>query len=76
MSVIYAYDPEAIVLGGSLAKGFPYFKEGMWKTIESKFAYPESIKRLKIYQSVDETISLLGASLLACQYTNTFVDSK
>jgi len=76
MSVIYAYDPEAIVLGGSLAKGFPYFEKGMWRTIESKFAYPESIKRLKIYQSVDETISLLGASLLAFQHSRSLVDSK
>jgi glucokinase len=62
-SVVYAYDPEAIVLGGSLSKAFAFFKDAMHTSLQD-FAYPESIKRLKIYQSRNENITLLGAASL------------
>lgn len=61
--VVYAYDPEAIVLGGSLSKAFNYFKDSMNASLQD-FPYPESIKRLKIYQSQNENITLLGAAAL------------
>lgn len=76
MAVMYAYDPEVIVIGGSLAKAFPYFETQMKSTMARKFAYPESLKRLKVFQSVDETISLLGASLLSCQDSGSLIDQK
>ena len=61
--VIYAYDPEAIVLGGSLSKAYDFFKGSMIRSLQG-FAYPESIKRLKIYQSENGNITLLGAAAL------------
>lgn len=61
--VIYAYDPEAIVLGGSLSKAYDFFKGSMSRSLQG-FAYPESIKRLKIYQSENGNITLLGAAAL------------
>ncbi len=76
ITVMYAYDPEAIVLGGSLAKAFPYFERQMWSTMEERFAYPESLRKLNIFPSVDETISLLGASLLSHQDSGTLIDHK
>ena len=63
-SVVYTYDPEAIVLGGSLSKAYDLFKNAM-HTSMLDFTYPESIKRLKIYQSQNENITLLGAAALA-----------
>ncbi len=65
MTMMYTYDPEAIVLGGSLAKAYPLFEKKMKAVIAERFAYPESARRLKIYQSVNDNISLLGASVLA-----------
>lgn len=62
-SAAYAYDPQAIVIGGSLAKAFRLFEDSMRRSL-SDFAYPESIKKLKIFQSVDENITLLGAAAL------------
>ncbi len=76
MTVMYTYDPEAIVLGGSLAKAFPYFEKQMKVTMAEKFAYPESLKRLNVFQSIDDTISLLGASLLSCQDSGSLIDQK
>lgn len=62
-TVVYAYDPEAIVIGGSLSKAFKFFEESMTRSIQD-FTFPESIKRLKIFQSVNENITLLGAAAL------------
>lgn len=65
-SVVYTYDPEAIVLGGSLSKAYDFFKDSMNTSLQD-FSYPESIKRLKIYQSQNENITLLGAAALVTQ---------
>jgi glucokinase len=61
--VAYAYDPEAIVLGGSLSKAFRFFNESMQRSMLN-FEFPESIKRLKIFQSTNDNITVLGAAAL------------
>ena len=61
--VLYAYDPQAIVIGGSVAKAFDFFKASMYKSMEA-FIYPESIHRLKLFLSENENIALLGAAAL------------
>lgn len=63
-AVVYTYDPEVIVFGGSIAKAFPFFEGSMRQTLATRFHFPESIKRLKIVQSHDENITLLGAGSL------------
>ncbi|RFS18164.1 ROK family protein [Emticicia sp. C21] len=65
-AVMYTYDPEAIVLGGSLAKAYPFFEAGMYQELND-FSFPQSLKRLKIFQSTDENIALLGAAALIPQ---------
>lgn len=65
-AAMYVYDPEVIVLGGSIAKAYSLFKAGMLETL-SDFAYPQSLKRLKILQSQNEDIALLGAAELVPQ---------
>lgn len=62
-TVVYTYDPEAIVIGGSLSKAFNFFQQAMLDSLQD-FSYPESIRRLKIFQSVNEDITLLGAAAL------------
>jgi glucokinase len=65
-STLYTYDPEAIVLGGSLSKAYHLFKDSMHTSL-TDFTFPQSVKRLKIYQSQNEYITLLGASALIQQ---------
>ena len=64
--VAYAYDPEAVVLGGSLSKAYRFFNEAMRQSLLS-FEFPESIKRLKIFQSTNENITVMGCAALVCR---------
>lgn len=61
--VLYTYDPEVIVLGGSVSKAFCFFKESMWKAV-SGFAYKNSLKKLVIEPSELDQVALLGAAAL------------
>lgn len=63
-AVTYTYDPEAIVLGGSIAKAYVLFETSMLESMND-FQYPETIKRLKILRSQVDNIALLGAAALA-----------
>jgi glucokinase len=63
-AVVYAYDPEVIVLGGSISKAYALFEKSMHKSLMENFHFPESLKRLKIAQSQDDNITLLGAASL------------
>lgn len=62
-AIMYVYDPEAIILGGSISLAYPYFKNAMFESLHD-FAFPESLKRLKIFQSQDNNIAILGAAAL------------
>jgi len=61
--IMYSYDPEQIILGGSVSKSYDYFKEGIQMSLKS-FAYQNSISNLKINVSRDPDISLKGAASL------------
>lgn len=60
-SVVYAYDPEAIILGGSISQALPYFKEQMYNSLKDTY-FPKSVEKLKIYVSDVEHVSMLGAA--------------
>ncbi len=62
-TILYAYDPEIIVLGGSVRKAFQFFEEAMWRSIEA-FVFSESLKNLKITLSELEHVAILGAAAL------------
>ncbi|MEO6283775.1 MAG: ROK family protein [Dyadobacter sp.] len=62
-AIMYTYDPEAIVLGGSVAKANQFYHDSMIDSIQD-FAYPESLKKLTLLLSEDENIALLGAAAL------------
>ncbi len=59
-AILYAYDPEGIVFGGSIAGAFPLFSEAMYKNLAS-FMYPNSLAKLQIKISSNPDIALLGA---------------
>ena len=62
-TILYTYDPEMIILGGSVRKAFRFFREAMWESIRS-FAFSNSIKSLKIKVSELEHAAILGAAAL------------
>jgi len=61
---LYAYDPQIIILGGSVSAAFPFFKKSMMDHLASSFAYQQSLKRLVIEQSELPDGALLGAAAL------------
>ncbi len=62
-TILYAYDPECIVIGGSVSRFFPYFEASMWKVVR-KFQYEKTVERLKIEVSEQPDIAVLGAAAL------------
>lgn len=60
---MYAYDPQVIVLGGSVSHAYAYFHEAMWAQLKS-FAYQKSVERLRIEVSELENSGILGAAAL------------
>lgn len=63
MIALYAFDPERVVLGGSVAKAFPLW-EGVMRAKLKAFAYPHALKRLEILPSQEPHIAILGAAAL------------
>ncbi|WP_259069382.1 ROK family protein [Mucilaginibacter sp. X4EP1] len=61
--IMYTYDPELIVLGGSVASAFEYFEQTMWERIKT-FGYPKSVDHLKIQTSELDNAAILGAAAL------------
>jgi glucokinase len=61
--IMYTYDPELIVLGGSVSLAFKFFEKTMWERVKT-FAYPKSIDRLKIQTSELNNSAVLGAASL------------
>ena len=61
--ILFVYDPDAIIFGGSIANAYQYFEEAMRKEMAT-FDYPETIKKIKILISNRDDISLLGAAAL------------
>lgn len=62
-TILYTYDPECIVIGGSISRYFEYFEEAMWKVIK-KFQYVKTVEKLKIEVSDQSDIAVLGAAAL------------
>jgi glucokinase len=63
LTILYAYDPELIVLGGSIARAFPFFEQGMREKLKS-FAYQHVLETLVITTSEIEDVAVLGAAAL------------
>jgi glucokinase len=58
--LLMTFAPEAVVIGGSIRKAFPYFEEGMREIIQ-QFPYKPISENLKIYVSSSNHSAILGA---------------
>jgi glucokinase len=63
-TIMYTYDPEVVVVGGSISHAFSFFENAMHEALK-EFEFPESLKRIKILKSNNENIALLGAAALS-----------
>jgi glucokinase len=66
MLALYAYDPEIIVLGGSISTAFELFETGLRRGLTT-FAYPHIVERVRIAPSELEHAAVLGAAALCLQ---------
>ncbi len=67
--VLYTYDPDCIVLGGSVSQTFPLFKEGFEQELKS-FGFPNSLKNVEISISSTKQVAVLGAAALCANHVN------
>ncbi|MEX0779462.1 MAG: ROK family protein [Balneolales bacterium] len=73
-AVMYAYDPGLVILGGGVSKGYPVFKDSMWKQI-STIAYSRSAERLAVKVSDTKQIAVLGASALCMEVDSLQIEN-
>jgi len=60
---MYAYDPQVIIMGGSVSQAYAYFHEAMWAQLKT-FAYQKSVERIRVEISELENSGILGAAAL------------
>ena len=65
--ILYTYDPELIIFGGSVSGAYEYFEKSMWRRIKT-FAYPKSLEKFRIEVSELENGGVLGAAALYYDY--------
>lgn len=61
--IMYTYDPQLIVLGGSVRNAYEYYQEAMWERIKT-CVYSKSAERLIIEISSLQNSGILGAAAL------------
>ena len=61
--IMYTYDTELIILGGSVQLAFEFFEKAMWERIKT-FGFPKSIEHLQIKTSALQNSGILGAAAL------------
>lgn len=62
-AIMYAYDPEKIVLGGSVGKALPIYEKWVWENLQN-FVFKNSLKNFSLEASALENPGLLGAAAL------------
>jgi glucokinase len=63
MIIMLAVDPEAIILGGSVSRDFPFFEKAMRERMKV-FPYRKMLERIIIEVSEEPRIAILGAAAL------------
>lgn len=66
-NILFALAPEAIVLGGSIRKAYPFFKQSMLANIAT-FKYPSVSSNLKILISALDETAIHGAVALVDEF--------
>lgn len=62
--VLYAYDPEVIVLGGGVGNNYPFFHDSMISYLKETFPYHKTIENLNIKIATEPLIPVIGAASL------------
>ena len=62
-AILFTIDPEIIIFGGSIGRAYPYFKDEMWKVVDT-FPYKSVTENLKIDVTDAPNIAILGAAAL------------
>lgn len=62
-TILFAVDPEAIIIGGSVCQSYSFFEKAMWERIKT-FPYTNTLDRLVIETSDQKQIAILGAAAL------------
>lgn len=65
--VLYAFDPEMIILGGSISNAYEFFIDAVWKGLDD-FMFPVELKKLKIEKSELKNSAVLGAAALVYNF--------
>lgn len=65
--ILYAYDPEMIILGGSVSRSYALFSAAMWERLRT-YGYPKSLENFRLTVSRLEQPGILGAAAL-CEQT-------
>lgn len=73
--VLYTYDPESIILGGSVSEAFPLFEKGFEQELKS-FGFPHSLTNVEITVSKTKHIAVLGAAALCANHINLQYNEK
>lgn len=61
-TVLFAYDPSHIALGGGIAYTYPYFQASMEARLRRDFPYRKSLERLTIDICTGDDIPVIGAA--------------
>ena len=61
--ILYTYDPDLIILGGSVSRAWSFFRDAMHQSLAG-VAFARSIRRLKIEISELENAGIIGAAAL------------
>lgn len=61
---LLTYDPEVIIIGGSISKAWEFFSDSMYEALRD-FEFQQYIKNMIIERSEHDSIALLGAAHLA-----------
>lgn len=67
--ILYAIDPEKIIIGGSIALSSQYFDKGLKNSL-SKFAYKKTLDNIEIIYSNTPNIAILGSAALMYSLNN------
>ncbi|MEO7802270.1 MAG: ROK family protein [Ginsengibacter sp.] len=65
--MMYAYDVELIIIGGSVKQAWPYFSQAVWQSLRNGFGFQKSLDKLRIEISELQNSGILGAAGLHYQ---------
>lgn len=66
--VLYTYDPDSIILGGSVTNTYSLFKEGFERELKS-FGFPNSLNNVEITISKTKHVAVMGAAALCVNHS-------